>query len=155
MKKILILAICLSASALAQGQSLLAASGNHYANGNLQLSYSLGELAVATLTTQDATVTQGFHQNQDFATHTRNWDGLDVLIYPNPFTDRIHLQLSEAAVYQLNLYEVSGRLVYQERSYLVGEHIVEVSRLAKGMYILQLVSEQGDRSAALPIQKMR
>ena len=44
--------------------TLISSAGAYAAAGDITLSYSLGEIAVTTLTTDNLVLTQGFHQPQ-------------------------------------------------------------------------------------------
>jgi hypothetical protein len=80
--------------------------------------------------------------------NTKDW----VIIYPNPITNRI-LQLSinkaEASNYQMVIYSLSGKLVFQKIITTNGEQLSQTVQLPKniasGVYSVQLVSPIGGR----------
>lgn len=154
MKKILTILICLGAGNHMFGQSLLSSSGNHYENSGIQLSYSLGETVIATYSEPGISLTQGFHQGADYSLSTSTEKQLELLVYPNPCVDRLHIQPAEPGIHRLALYDMSGRLLKRARQYMDSPYVLNMNGLAPGMYLLQLISEQGERSASLPVQKM-
>ena len=72
--------------------------------------------------------------------------------YPNPFNAEltIPLQLASPAVVKLQLYDILGRLAWQQQaSFNSGEHLVRVQlpQLSSGVYLLRGATlEQGDES---------
>lgn len=154
MKKLLTILLCLAAGTHSFGQSLLSSSGNHYENSGLQLSYSLGEPVIATYNDPGISLTQGFHQGADYSLSTSTEGHLELLVYPNPCTDRLHIQPANPGIHRLTLYDMSGRLLKQERRHMNSPYFLNMNGLPAGMYLLQLISDQGDRSASLPVQKM-
>ncbi|NLJ81722.1 MAG: T9SS type A sorting domain-containing protein, partial [Bacteroidales bacterium] len=66
----------------------------------------------------------------------------DVLIYPNPSTDYIHIQFSEdiSVSYNARIYDITGKL---QASYELNNtsNRIDVSNLAKGIYYIQLQRE--------------
>lgn len=63
----------------------------------------------------------------------------NLVIYPNPARDWIQVrnQLSEGQVMNLRIYELTGKLV-QEQKYSVNREILSVSNLKPGMYLVKL-----------------
>lgn len=80
--------------------------------------------------------------------------GNDLLIYPNPAYDDVHLRFHGGEDKTVLIYDSFGRLVQTERlfGYPTGENFqtISISNLAAGCYILKL---QGQRSSSvLPLQ---
>jgi hypothetical protein len=64
----------------------------------------------------------------------------DVLVYPNPFSDVIHVQgLNQKA--ELNLYNTQGKVVFTE----LFQHspVIIPSEISQGMYILEIKTPNG------------
>ncbi len=63
-----------------------------------------------------------------------------LLIYPNPFQEKLNMTLKyDADIY---LYDVTGR-EYDHQSFHKGRQSISTKQLTKGMYILQLKNEYG------------
>jgi hypothetical protein len=78
----------------------------------------------------------------------------ELSFYPNPFSENIHLQLNTAAMEQaqLEIYDVSGKLVYENRiqsnaSLLLG------NELQSGMYLIKVYTQNGEQLNARIIKK--
>jgi len=64
------------------------------------------------------------------------------VIYPNPFRDIIHIDWpeSEGKTMVIELYEITGRKLFSERTISHGRNTVRVtgSSLSRGMYLLRV-----------------
>ncbi len=65
-------------------------------------------------------------------------------IFPNPFTDKIMIEMQniEAKNYLINMYDLTGRIVFnrtfnQDKFFIDGMNL-----LTKGVYVLQIISEK-------------
>lgn len=66
-----------------------------------------------------------------------NWS-----IYPNPAQGKIHVHIPTSLTAQLTLVDVHGRTIYQQRIAQGSESVqVDVENLAKGVYFVQLTSD--------------
>ncbi|HKL02713.1 MAG TPA: T9SS type A sorting domain-containing protein, partial [Cryomorphaceae bacterium] len=60
-------------------------------------------------------------------------------IYPNPATEYVNVQLSEdLQLERVNVYSAAGQLIKTER-----KQVVSVNELAKGTYIVEVITDQG------------
>jgi hypothetical protein len=67
----------------------------------------------------------------------------EVTIYPNPFTDRIHIECANTGnLERVVLTSVTGQVVWEERVNGSGPIVLSLSRLEKGYYILTLFSDK-------------
>lgn len=67
---------------------------------------------------------------------------LGVLIYPNPFTDQLTIQLEKESESRLQLFDLQGKKVL-DKSLSVGEKTISVRDLEKGIYLLSIETEFG------------
>ncbi len=75
---------------------------------------------------------------------------VNVMVYPNPAQDQVHLQITGTNTGQLriNIFSTSGTLVQAaEANNVQGflDQSFDVSRLARGTYIIQIVTSDGKR----------
>ncbi|MCC7501193.1 MAG: PKD domain-containing protein [Flavobacteriales bacterium] len=60
-------------------------------------------------------------------------------IYPQPATDHLNIELGGSAeVADLQLYDLTGRMVRHERSTAVERHVMDLTDLTTGQYLLQV-----------------
>jgi len=70
-----------------------------------------------------------------------------ILVYPNPMGDRLHLDYGKYVedVYRLALYDLQGRLLKEIDVNRSGESVIEVGHLVKGMYVLRINDRWGKK----------
>lgn len=61
----------------------------------------------------------------------------DFIVYPNPTTDKVFVQ-TKSPIKSLSLYDMSGRKVKT-----ANKGVLEIQTLAKGVYILEIIFEDG------------
>lgn len=148
MKKQLIF-LFLICTAAVQAQSLdrqvVASAGGYQENATLSLSYTLGELAVQTLTAGNLILTQGFQQPLGIGTFSPEqlYPDWQVKTWPNPVAGDLYLEIStdvRTAVI-LETFDLSGRLYLARRletPLQSDPYTLDLSNLEKGIYILKI-----------------
>lgn len=63
------------------------------------------------------------------------FDKIETIVYPNPFTHQIQIS-SEKPIQHLELLDVNGKLILSKKS--VSELNSNLNQLEKGIYILQI-----------------
>ena len=153
----------LSATAGAQitlTPSVIASGGGHAEAGNISISWTLGELAVTTLTGDGMILTQGFQQPFDigvgFRPEEADWK---ISVYPNPVADelRIRFGLENPQDFLVEIQDVTGRILVQQqyRQILPGEILqINTSEFMEGVYFLKLSSPERDQVKVVSIRKI-
>lgn len=72
--------------------------------------------------------TADYHQNQ-------------VLIYPNPVSSIINVDLGDSIASKVILFDMNGRVMQTEN--IVNSSGIEISNLANGMYLMQITTDKG------------
>jgi sugar lactone lactonase YvrE len=72
--------------------------------------------------------TSDYHQNQ-------------VLIYPNPVSSIINIDLGDSIASKVILFDMNGRVMQTEN--IVNSSGIEISNLANGMYLMQITTDKG------------
>ncbi|MBN2776873.1 MAG: T9SS type A sorting domain-containing protein [Bacteroidales bacterium] len=126
---------CLSA------QELIGAAGDVYINGNLQVSWSLGEIITETYIGESHVLTNGFQQSEILINLVNNDSELSFVVYPNPVKNTVYLKQWDNSFYQYQIYDSSGKLIVDESS---REQImtVNLSEYKNAMYYL-IISKEG------------
>ena len=105
---------------LAFGQTvnpeLVSSSGASFSSTTYQLDWSIGESITASYTGNNKTITQGLHQGN--LTVTSAFDlamDVEILVYPNPTTDLITMQLGVENTDELayTVSDINGKHVLQ------------------------------------------
>ena len=100
---------------------VIASAGDHFENGDISLSWTLGEPVIATFE-GNYILTQGFHQDLYIITAIDEIkiDNISIDIYPNPTPNFVNIKINSEK--QINgdcfiqLYDANGRLIKEEKS---------------------------------------
>ncbi len=126
-------------------------SGRVIQNTSYSLEWSLGELAVSSLTNSNNLLTQGFLQPErqtvpikDIFDESRFW------AFPNPVTAQLYLQTDIPEIAVILIHDVSGRLVLQTD---FQQHI-NLLHLNSGIYVVSLFNNQTQHLHSFKINKI-
>ena len=164
-RKILLFLLLLPGFFLAQGQvqlnpTVISSAGGYTETADISLAWTMGELAVSTLSTTDMILTQGFQQpflldinaidDPEF-----NWS---VNAYPNPVSEILNLRfnIDKTMDLQLELYDITGKkLVIKMLPSIMpgGRETLDFSGFRDGIYILKITSEKQKVRKIYKIQK--
>lgn len=166
MKKILLLLSgALLAGQLVMAQSVqlsptvIASAGNYSEAGGISLSWTMGEVAVTTLSNGNLVLTQGFQQSflEDvgFSLDPIQWQ---IIAYPNPVRDQLRIQFDvpDPTDFLVEIQDVSGRLLSQEqyRQVYPGDVIpVEMSAYNEGVYFFRISTSDRNQVRVISITK--
>ena len=117
MKILLIIGIISPFISLCQSdmQKVVSSSGNHFNNGIIQLSFTIGEPIINTLSGTTTNITQGFHQSNHLIVSVEEKNpNLDIKVYPNPIGDKLYIntEFFEGVYYEI--YDANGKLVCKD-----------------------------------------
>lgn len=138
-------------------QTLSSAGGTAYCSiesQQLMVQQSIGQLSVTGLwRSAHAEVRQGFIQPPVKARAVILQEELQVVAYPNPTYDLLYFNFSESpGSVMLELFDVSGRFLFQ-RNYPNGATVTcDLSDLASGCYMVKV--RAGGRIKTLQIQHL-
>ena len=146
----------LQAQTSAEKHNVIASAGNGFVAGDVQLNWTLGEVAIEAVKGYDNLITQGFHQGEyKMKNAISGSTAVEVSIFPNPSFDHIMIdtkQLDQEIFVQL--FDIGGQLIISdkitENSVL---HRLDLQELKANTYILQLSSANEDFQSAYKIIK--
>lgn len=67
---------------------------------------------------------------------------LTLEVYPNPFKDRITIQMQKEENHDYMIYAVTGQLLLEGKLEGAAANVIDVSMLRKGMYLLKVGSRE-------------
>jgi hypothetical protein len=130
MKKIQIVlafvVIALNLQAQSIERQVIASGGGSYYDGvnNFEMDYTIGELAVTSVSNIGNTLTQGFEQPFKL-----NWvsvqeyseEASQVTVFPNPVTDQLNISIGKpkSGTYRVIVYDMLGQLM-SDKSFVAG-----------------------------------
>jgi len=162
MKKVILTLLPFAAGVLVNAQSIspqvIASAGTHYTGSNAQLSWTIGEPVITTVSNGSNIITQGFHQTLLNVTSVEEQSvaGINVTVFPNPTSDVLNINLTNNLKdLQMDLYDMSGKLL-QARKIGAAEGNVQISmtEYARANYLLRLYSIDGSVNYTYKVQKM-
>lgn len=122
-------------------QLVLSSSGETMQNSSGTISYTLGELVIATQTNGTSTITQGFHQTQLVVTAISELSdpGFSIVVYPNPTHDFVTLKIEkgESRNVECVLYDALGKALLKAK-FTGTEQKVSFEQLNPGNYLIKL-----------------
>ena len=140
--------------------NVLASAGGYGESENISLSWTLGELAVTTLTGGNHILTQGFQQSfgLDIGTRDRIMD-LNITAYPNPVDNELFVKfgIEKEGDYILEIEDVTGRVMYLQshRNVEPGDILrVNTSAFSKGVYFLRIMKSDLSKIQVTGIRKL-
>ena len=105
-----------------------------------------GSAAFANVVDPNASALSGV-SDFDFATLSVKQDEItNLTVYPNPVTDILTIQSSDAAVQKVEIYTVNGQLVFTQEKNI---EKLNVNSLKSGMYIMKLYSDKASKTVKL------
>jgi len=129
--------------------SVIATAGNSVETENLNVSWTVGEIAVETLEDgANVILTQGFQQGYFEITSIGDplSDDFSISVYPNPATEFIWVDLksSEEIEAIVEIYNMEGKLVYNnEWEFASGPNKIMLNDLNSSQYILRVTNSSG------------
>lgn len=164
MNKLIYTSLLLLVSAAAHTQSLerfvIAAGGASVSNTDVQLDYTFGEVAVATLSA-GSILTQGFHQPGDVSVGITDFkpELLQLEAYPNPTQSILNLSFTSTAPtpFTATVLDVTGRKVGIEINEIATAQwstAIDVSSLSAGSYYIAINNLQNQSIGVIKFQKV-
>lgn len=123
-----------------QAQELVSSSGSSFQNGNLNLSWSLGEMMIDTYSQSNGTLNQGFHQASYTITKiNQNLETTQIIkVFPNPIINFFIVEVNHDNC-NYELVDVTGAVIKQG-SLLNGKTRIDASYFSKNVYFLRIKS---------------
>ncbi|HRW63740.1 MAG TPA: T9SS type A sorting domain-containing protein [Bacteroidales bacterium] len=152
MKKILLIIIALIIGGVAYSQTIssyvVASAGESAENGNISISWTLGEVAVETLESSSITLTQGFQQGYfEITSIDESITGnITLKVYPNPAAEFIWVAMEtvDIKVATIEIFDIDGKRVYNQKWHLIdGEKQILLNGFSASQYILRVSDETG------------
>ncbi len=145
-------------------KQVISSTGNDVSAGGLQISQTVGEVAVETYTSGSFILGQGFQQVEEIDKDTTiAIKEIDMIVnynlYPNPTNDviNIELELNANASLQITLVNVQGKIISQKTLALKKDKqsVIQfnLDNESKGIYFLQFQDREGTISKVVAFNK--
>jgi len=128
--------------------TVVSSGGESFTGSNLLLDFSIGEIATETLNTTGLSLTQGFIQGPDNNTGIEETlvNDNDLILYPNPATDRIYLQYNDPDTHPVKaeIKDLQGRTVLCSE-FCANPLVIRTEELTSGFYTVAVIFDNHQR----------
>ena len=136
---------------------VIASAGEHFSNGNVQLSWTLGEVMIDTYDNGTNILTQGFHQTELTVTSIEETlADVRLNMYPNPTMEFLNIELgNNGSDIELQLFDMTGKLVHSDKieAYQT-KYVLPMEKVATGNYLVQMQSIDGSLNTTHKVMKV-
>jgi len=140
----------------AQTQQIVSTAGKEITGTNFQMSYTVGEVAVRTLTASGNIITQGYQQSNLSVTAIEEAQdpSFKINVYPNPVGEKLTINIQALTQeVELRVFDAIGKLVIDSKTNSEKTEL-DFSSYASGNYLLQLTNSKGKLISAQKIMKV-
>ena len=156
MKKIIIIMVFISLFAANKTftQTVISANGGTATAAGTQVSWTIGEPVVATVSDSKNTLTQGFQQSNLTVSEIKNsnLENVNIKLYPNPTTDLVILETNKITDLDFKIYSTNGKLLKTEKinntetqifftEYSSGIYFLTISNTKKQIKTFQIIKK--------------
>ncbi len=138
--------------------TVISSAGDSFKSANAELSWTLGESIIETLTANNAVLTQGFHQTNLMITSVGELEQKTLVkVFPNPVGNIVNIEVKEGTeLTHLQLVDLQGRsLISRSLPQTAGVEQLDLSLLPAGSYYLRLLNATAKTIQTLKIVKFR
>ena len=117
-------------------------SGETWIQGNYNLCFTVGQIAIETQNQNQTILTQGFHQDYYQITQLNDLNtNHDINIFPNPTSDIINIYCNiDNARGDLYIKDMKGSIVYVLLDFPTNKkQILDFSKFTTGLYVLEII----------------
>ena len=139
-------------------QSVISSAGSSNSAGDYLISWTVGETAIATISSSSTTLTQGFHQPllvDVLPTGIEKELQLEMRAFPNPTFDRVMFEGSDpVGIYHVRVVDKQGR-VLEQKSVNSTDLMIEMRKYNNGTYIVEVVEDDTGKRKIFNIIKYK
>ncbi len=135
-------------------RSSLSPGGGTYTTGNTKLISSVGELKTVEKSNGNIHLSEGFI-NPDIllALKVNDYEKLSgIKIYPNPVKDNLYIEFSTGDVYELHLFDVSGKEIFIKPDNKL-KSVINMTGYPTGIYMLGVVDRKNKKVKTFKFRK--
>jgi len=132
-------------SAQSASPDVISSSGSDFTNANMQMSWTMGESIITTITDGNNILTQGFHQSHLSSVSILDLNPTIVFeAFPNPVVHQLTIENSDEAIgHIMRINDGNGREVWSS-TVTKNTETIDFSSYAPGTYFLLLSNEGRD-----------
>ena len=143
-------------SGFVNSPTVIGNGGETWTQGDYNLSFTLGEVAIETFIQSQTIFTQGFHQESYEITQINDLDkNLDISIFPNPTKDIINIDCNLPNVKgDLYIKDIQGSIVFFLLNFSTNQiQSINFSKFSTGVYFIEIALNSKNKTV-YQIQKL-
>ena len=137
-------------------QTVISSAGKTTINGNYNVSWTVGETVINTLSAGGTILTQGFHQPlliEILPTGIEKGLLLDMIAYPNPAFDKVLFKGGDpSGIYHVRVVDKLGRVLLQ-KTLPASDLEILVEGYNNGTYLIEVVEDKTNKRRVFNVIK--
>jgi len=137
-------------------QTVISSAGKTTINGNYNVSWTVGETVINTLSAGGTILTQGFHQPlliEILPTGLEKGLLLDMIAYPNPAFDKVLFKGGDpSGIYHIRVVDKLGRILLQ-KTLPASDLEILVEGYDNGTYLIEVVEDRTNKRRVFNVVK--
>ncbi len=135
-------------------KSMISASGGSYNNGSINIVYTSGEIAVQEISQTNIHLSEGFigPDIMNLLGITNYSELKNIEVFPNPVKDDLFIQLPEKKDFNIYLFDLSGKKIF-ETATRHKRYRIKMNLFPASVYMLIVVDTDNKQSKIIKIQK--
>ena len=137
-------------------QTVISSAGKTTINGNYNVSWTVGETVINTLSAGGTILTQGFHQPlliEILPTGLEKGLLLDMIAYPNPAFDKVLFKGGDpSGIYHIRVVDKLGRILLQ-KTLSASDLEILVEGYDNGTYLIEVVEDRTNKRRVFNVVK--
>ena len=137
-------------------QTVISSAGKTTINGNYNVSWTVGETVINTLSAGGTILTQGFHQPlliEILPTGIEKGLLLDMIAYPNPAFDKVLFKGGDpSGIYHVRVVDKLGRILLQ-KTLSASDLEILVEGYDNGTYLIEVVEDKTNKRRVFNVVK--
>jgi hypothetical protein len=136
-------------------KQVIGPGGQTFETGTYKLSYTTGEVAIGTMSSEDGTIQlgNGYYPSLDLSTlHTETLDlQLQVRVFPNPTKEVIYITHPTESFFEVRITDVSGKQILKTAHQK--EQPLSIQTLTTGTYFITVSTKDSKQTNTYKIIK--
>ena len=137
-------------------QTVISSAGKTTINGNYNVSWTVGETVINTLSAGGTILTQGFHQPlliEILPTGIEKELLLDMIAYPNPAFDKVLFKGGDpSGIYHIRVVDKLGRILLQ-KTLPASDLEILVEGYNNGTYLIEVIEDKTNKRRVFNVVK--
>ena len=137
-------------------QTVISSAGKTTINGNYNVSWTVGETVINTLSAGGTILTQGFHQPlliEILPTGLEKGLLLDMIAYPNPAFDKVLFKGGDpSGIYHVRVVDKLGKILLQ-KTLPASDLEILVEGYNNGTYLIEVIEDKTNKRRVFNVIK--